>query len=47
MMNKPISEVSEFLFEQVKNRVTEFRYTHNDLIFEVYFNQNLILFICF
>lgn len=37
MVNKPLSEVSEFLFEQVKNRVTEFRYTHNDLIFEVYF----------
>ena len=37
MVNKPLNEISEFLYEQVENQVLEFRFEFNDMIFEAFY----------
>ncbi len=37
MLNKPLNEISEFLYEQVTNQVLEFRFEYNDMIFDAFY----------
>jgi len=37
MVNKPLNEVSDILFEKISNQVTEFRFEHNDMIFDAFY----------
>lgn len=37
MVNKPLNEVSDILFEQISSQVTEFRFEHNDMIFDAFY----------
>lgn len=37
MINKPLSEVSEFLFEKITNQVQEFRFETNQMVFDVFY----------